>query len=89
MGKNYVIVYFRVVAMLMILLFHCFCYNLGIWSNLPSLQYPHSYLMSPVILSTIGLSVFVIISGYLYGFGFSILQSIMIAIFYYERNSLD
>lgn len=70
MGKNYIIVFFRVVAMLIIVLFYCFCYNLGIWSNLPSLPYPHSYFISPVILSTIGLSVFVIISGYLYGFGF-------------------
>lgn len=70
MEKKYVIVYFRVIAMLMIVLFHCFCYNLGIWSNLPSVPYPHSYLIPPIILSTIGLSVFVIISGYLYGLGF-------------------
>ena len=71
MEKNYVIVYFRVIAMLMIVLFHCYCYNFGVWPFLVgSPSSPYGYYLSPVILSTLGLSTFVVISGYLYGFGF-------------------
>jgi len=70
MEKNYVVVYFRVIAMLMIVIFHCYCYNFGVWPFLISSPPPYDYSFSPLIFSTLGLSIFVIISGYLYGFGF-------------------
>lgn len=69
MKRDYVIIYFRVFAMLMIVLFHCYCYNLGVWPFLRDISQPYNYYISPRILSTIGLSLFVVISGYLYGHG--------------------
>lgn len=80
MKRNYAIVYFRVIATLMIVLFHCYCYNLGVWSFLEDSPQAYDYFCSPRILSTIGLSVFVVISGYLYGFGFFYLSK-------YRNNS--
>ncbi len=55
--------------MLLIVLFHCYCYNIGIWPFLREISQPHNYFISPRIFSKIGLSLFVIISGYLYGHG--------------------
>lgn len=56
--------------MLIIVIFHCYCYNFGIWPFLIGSPPPYDYFFSPLILSTLGLSIFVVISGYLYGFGF-------------------
>ena len=69
MKKNSVVVYFRVIAMLMIVIFHCYCYNFGVWPFLIDSPPPYGYSFSPLIFSTLGLSIFVVISGYLYGLG--------------------
>ena len=80
MKKNSVVVYFRVIAMLMIVIFHCYCYNFGVWPFLIGSPFPYNYSFSPLIFSISGLSIFVIISGYLYGFGF-------FHLFKYKNNS--
>ena len=66
--------------MLMIVIFHCYCYNFGVWPFLIGSPPPYDYSFSPLVLSTFGLSIFVIVSGYLYGFGFFHLYK-------YENNS--
>lgn len=56
----------RVIAMIMIVLYHCFCYNAGIWSFGGPITYNDFGLAIIRDLSLLGLNFFVLISGLLY-----------------------
>lgn len=66
MQKIYSISYIRVVAMLLIVLFHSFCYTAGSWFFTDSVNADYG-LWFPMSVYT-GLGLFVFISGYLYGY---------------------
>ena len=55
----------RVLAMLMIVLFHCMCYNAGIW-NYPSVEPDNVIYILAQIIVYLALPFFFFISGYLY-----------------------
>lgn len=66
--KIYSISYIRVVAMLMIVLYHSYCFTAGVWFFEDAVKYDYG-LWFPMSVFT-GLSLFVFISGYLYGYMF-------------------
>lgn len=70
MKKENLVSEWRVIATIFIVLFHCFCYNLGIWPFLASPTQITNYWINPIILSVLGLNMFVFISSYLYGIGY-------------------
>lgn len=61
--------YIRVLAMVMIVAFHCLCLNAGIWGNFPCL-YVRSFRIFANFLNTIDLPMFFFVSGFLYSFLF-------------------
>ena len=64
--KIYSISYIRVVAMLLIVLYHCYCFTAGVWFFDDSVKHDYG-LWFPMSVFT-GLNLFVFISGYLYGY---------------------
>lgn len=68
MNKDYTISFMRVFAMILIVLFHSYCYNYSIWPffSTSRLESAHDILL----LSNLGISIFVFIAGYLYGIGY-------------------
>ena len=56
----------RVTAMMMIVLYHCLCYNAGTWEM--GLRIEYSPLLTAIVrnIATVGLTAFVFISGLLY-----------------------
>ena len=56
----------RVTAMLMIVFYHCLCYNAGIWHFHNPIVYSPVELAIAHNIATIGLDTFVFISGLLY-----------------------
>ena len=66
MQKIYSISYIRAMAMLLIVLYHSFCYTAGVWHFDDSVNADYG-LWFPMSVYT-GLGLFVFISGYLYGY---------------------
>ena len=57
----------RVMAMTMIICYHCMCFYGGIWTYLDAIHIPF-WEKAAALFHTIGLNMFVFISGYLYGY---------------------
>ena len=66
MKKIYSISYIRATAMLLIVLYHCYCFTAGIWFFEDAAKCDYG-LWFPMSVYT-GLGLFVFISGYLYGY---------------------
>ena len=58
---------FRVLSMLLIVLFHCMCYNAGMWNYLSVEQDDVIYILAQIIVY-LALPFFFFISGYLYSY---------------------
>ena len=58
---------FRVISMLLIVLYHCMCYNAGIW-NYPSVEPDNVIYILAQIIVYLALPFFFFISGYLYSY---------------------
>ena len=65
------ITYIRCIATIMIVLFHCLCYNGSIWKGIyPDYHYMWLYCIGGNFLRSLALPIFFITSGYLYGYLF-------------------
>lgn len=67
--KDTVVVELRVVACFLIVIYHCLCYAGGVWPMLPDGAKAFAYPFNMRAISTLGLILFVFISGKLYGEG--------------------
>lgn len=65
-GKIVEISYLRVLAMLMIVTFHCLCLNAGIWPFLFDYNYVRCYRIFANFLNLLDLPIFFFVAGYLY-----------------------
>lgn len=67
-GEIVEISYLRVLAMLMIVMFHCLCLNAGIWSFIFDYNYVRCYRIFANFLNLLDLPIFFFVAGYLYSF---------------------
>ncbi len=65
-GHDYSVSVIRVLAMMMIVMYHCLCYNAGVWGMNQVDLYSQEITAIIKNISTVGLNAFVLISGLLY-----------------------